>query len=266
MALLCPVLRAQPQQVYINTPDVVLPTGNTIQVNALNTGNTLISGLMAGTIDSTGAVSSLATVPSVGPQGIVSVDLATTSGKAVTPILLDYKRQFANLFVSYTNMVQPASGPATVQQIIPSSSSSWFQGTYTPQSMGGSIRIGDSPLPPSARARLGNTFNSGPVPIVGGLYFLSVHNESQADAAVTLSGWDATGANILSDSATIPAGATSLTPATVLPGVYSFLVSSNQTRISPNLTVFQSTTYSQQFSAGQWGDGEISFWGSDNSR
>ena len=51
MALLCPVLRAQPQPVFINTPDLIFPTGNTIQINALNTGDSIISGLSGGTID-----------------------------------------------------------------------------------------------------------------------------------------------------------------------------------------------------------------------
>ena len=199
----------------------------------------------------------------MGPQGIVSINLPTTAGKHVVPFLLATKRSHArSLAVSYTNLDQPTSGPATVQQIIPSSSSAWFDAVYTPQSMGGSIRFGDPLVSPGFRPRLGNSFNSGPLPIVGGLYTLSAHNESQTDANVTFSGWDATGTKILTDSATIPAGASVQAPATVLPGVYSFLVSSDRTNISPNLTVFQLSTSSQQFSAGQWGTGEEVLWGS----
>ena len=263
MALLCPVLRAQPQPVFINTPDLILPTGNTIQINALNTGDSLISGLSGGTIDPTGAVSPLTSAPSVGPQGIVSINLPTTPGKQVVPFLLAIRQSNAlALAVSYTNLDQPTSGPATLLQITPAGSSAWFEALYASQSQ--TIRLGNPLVSPAFRPRLGNSFNSGPLPIVGGGYNISVHNESQTDANVTFSGWDATGTKILTDSATIPAGASVQTPATVLPGVYSFLVSSNQTRISPNLTVFQSATYSQQFSAGQWGDGQTSIWGSDS--
>jgi len=98
--------------------------------------------------------------------------------------------------------------------------------------------------------------------IGGGLYVLSAHNEGQADAHVTFSGWDATGANILTDSATIPAGASVQSPAAVAPGVYSFLISSDKTTISPNLWVSQSPTSFQQFSARQWGASGNADWNS----
>ena len=64
--LLCPALLAQPtQQVFLNTPDIMFPTGNTIQINALNLSDSTISGLSGGTIDSTGAVSPLVSAPSL---------------------------------------------------------------------------------------------------------------------------------------------------------------------------------------------------------
>ena len=89
IALLCPGLLAQqPQPVFFNTPDIVFPTGNTTQINALNTGDSRISGLSAGTLDPMGAVSPLMSAPSVGPQGIVSINLPTTPGKHVIPFLM----------------------------------------------------------------------------------------------------------------------------------------------------------------------------------
>ena len=263
MALLCPALLAQPQQVFFNTPDIVFPTGNTIQINALNNSDTTISGLSGGTVDPTGAVSALVSAPSVGPQGITTINLPVTPGRHVIPFLMALKRSQAEA-LSASYLLQAGTAQPNTGQIIPSSSASWFQGTYNTQ---GTPRIEfRKPLPHGFWYGATHTFRSGPVPIAGGGYVLSAHNEGQSDAHVTFSCWDASGANILNDSTIIPAGQSAQSPATALPGVYSFRIASDKTTISPNLLVTQSSTSSQQFWAAQWNSGGNDDWSSGSER
>jgi hypothetical protein len=241
---------------WFNSPDVVFPTGNTIQVNVLNGDSNAKTGVSAGLVDKTGKTSVLIPMSDIAPGAIGSAFLSVTPALSVTPFVSDPEANpGSKTFVSFSIGNQTATGVFTAQQQIPCTATTWSHGSFVPDSNGNpKIDFGEpQPVPPISRG----SFQTGPVVVDGntfGVWVLPIHSTNTIPVTVNVQATDALGAPFRSATVPVAAGDTATVgPGTAPSGVYNFSISTAEgLPVSTGLWIFQPSGYMQGFTDKQF--------------